>query len=102
MQKKIDSIEEEFYITKSMPSETYQKFLQRFTTEKDQIVKNLERVVSTSSNHEELLSKALSFFLKLPVTWASANLNEKENLQKLIFSEGVTYARKMEHFEPKK
>ena len=48
IQKKIDGIEEEFYITKSMPSETYQKFLQRFNTEKEQILKDLEQVDSSS------------------------------------------------------
>ena len=85
-----------------MPAETYQKFLQRFNTEKDQIVKNLEQVVSTSSNHDELLSKALSFSLKLLSTWASANVNEKENLQKLIFPDGVTYNRKNGTFRTEK
>ena len=102
VQKKIDSIEEEFYITKSMPAETYQKFLQKFNTEKDQIIKNLEQVVSTSSNHDELLSKALNFSLKLPSTWALANVNEKENLQKLIFPDGVTYSRKNGAFRTEK
>ena len=48
IQKKIDGIEEEFYITKSMASETYQKFLQRFNTEKEQILKDLEQVDSSS------------------------------------------------------
>ena len=102
VQKKIYSIEEEFYITKSMPAETYQKFLQKFNTEKDQIIKNLEQVVSTSSNHDELLSKALNFSLKLPSTWALANVNEKENLQKLIFPDGVTYSRKNGTFRTEK
>ncbi len=85
-----------------MPSESYQKFLQKFNAEKEHILKNFEQVVSNSSNYDELLSKALNFSLKLPTTWASANVNEKENLQKLIFPDGVTYSRKMEHFELKK
>ena len=85
-----------------MPAETYQKFLQKFNIEKEQIVKNLEQVVSTSSNHDELLSKAVNFSLKLPSTWASANVNEKENLQKLIFPNGVTYNRKNETFRTEK
>ena len=82
VQKKIDCIEEEFYITKTKPSETYQKFLQRFNTEKEQIVKNLEQMVSTSLNHDELPTNAINFSLKLPATWVLANVNEKENLQK--------------------
>ena len=102
VQKKIDSIEEEFYITKLMPAETYQKFFQKFSTEKEQIVKNLEQVVSNNSNHEDLLSKAINFSLKLPTTWASANVNEKENLQKLIFPDGVTYNRKNGTFRTEK
>ena len=102
VQKKIESIEEEFYITKSIPSETYQKFHKKFNTEKEQIVKNLEQVIFTSSNHDELLSKALNFSLKLPTTWALANVNEKENLQKLIFPDGVTYNRKNGTFRTEK
>ena len=66
VQKKIDGIEEEFYIIKSMPSETYQKFIQRFNIEKEQIAKDLEQIGSKSSNHDDLLTKALNFSLKLP------------------------------------
>ena len=102
IQKKIDGIEEEFYITKSMASETYQKFLQRFNTEKEQILKDLGQVDSSSSNQDEQLSKVLNFSLKLPSTWASANVNEKENLQKLVFPYGVTYNRKTEAFRTNK
>ena len=69
IQKKIDGIEKEFYITKSMQSETYQKFLQMFNTEKEQILKDSEQVNSSSSNQDEQLSKALNFSLKLPSAW---------------------------------
>ena len=57
---------------------------------------------STNSNHEDLLSKAVNFSVKLPTTWASANVNEKENIQKLIFPEGVTYNRKNGTFRTEK
>ena len=102
IQKKIDGIEEEFYITKSLPSEIYQKFFPRFNTEKEQILKDSEQVDSSSSNQDEQLSKALNFSLKLPSTWASANVNEKENLQKLVFPNDVTYNRKTEAFRTNK
>ena len=38
----------------------------------------------------------------MSTTWASANVNEKENLQKLIFPEGVTYNRKNGTFRTEK
>ena len=57
---------------------------------------------STNSNHEDLLSKAVNFSVKLPTTWASANVNEKENIQKLIFPDVVTYNRKNGTFRTEK
>ena len=38
-----------------MQSETYQKFLQMFNTEKEQILKDLEQMDSSSSNQDEQL-----------------------------------------------
>ncbi|MGF2414009.1 recombinase family protein [Ferruginibacter sp.] len=102
IQKKIDGIEEEYYITKSMPAETYQKFFSRFAEEKSQILKNLEQVGSNSSNHPTSLSKAVELSLKLPSLWASSDVNQKENLQKLIFPDGVTYNRKTGAFRTDK
>ena len=57
---------------------------------------------SMSSNHDELLAKALNFSLKLPSTWASATVNEKDSLQKLMFPDGVTYNRKNGTFQTDK
>ena len=51
-----------------MQAETYQKSPQKFNTEKDQGVNNLEQLVSKNSTHEDLLSKALNFSLKISTT----------------------------------
>ena len=94
IQKKIDVLEEGYYITKVVPAETYQKFSTKFGEEKNQVLKNLELTTNNTSNYVETLSKTLQFSLKLPVIWSSGNVAQKEKLQKLIFPDGITYDRK--------
>ena len=102
VQKKIDSIEEEFYISKTMPAETYRKFHSKFSDEKAQILKNIEQAVTTCSNQDELIQRAMQISMKLPSLWASGDINQKENLQKLVFPDGVTYDRKNGAFRTEK
>ena len=40
--------------------------------------------------------------MKLPSLWASGDINQKENLQKLVFPNGVTYDRKNGAFRTEK
>ncbi len=102
LQKKMDVLEEDYYINKSMPLETYQKFIQRFVDEKTKILQLQQTTVSYSSNLHETLSAALDFSATLPARWSSAGINEKESLQKLVFPEGVVYDFKNEAFRTEK
>ena len=65
-------------------------------------MKNLEFTATNSSNHIETLSKVLQFSLKLPTVWHSANVNQKENLQKMLFPNGIIYERKNSTFRTEK
>ena len=102
VQKKIDTIEEQYFILKSMPDETYHKFQAKLTEEKAQILRNIDQAGSSISNTTEALEKALQFSLKLPSLWGSADVNQKEIIQNLIFPDGVIYDRKKEAFRTEK
>jgi len=98
VQKKIDTVEEKYYLGGEMSKETYGKFIQQLTTEKDEILILLSNCGSSSSNLENFIEKIVMFSSKLAVGWASSSVGVKEELQKLIFPSGVSYDVKKEAF----
>ncbi len=102
VQGKIDSMEEDYFINKSMPAETYEKFISRFTEDKAKIIKSLEATACYSSNLAEMFCSALTFSSKLATMWDSSDVNGKEKLQKLVFPQGIVYDLKNEAFRTEK
>ena len=98
VQKKIDKLEEKYFIEEEMSEETYRKLKPKYSEEKAQIVESIEGCGQDCSNYNQYLSNALQFSSKLSAVWASASIPHKERLQNAIFPEGVLYNRKNEAF----
>ena len=103
VQKKIDSIYDDYYyIKKIMPLEKYNNFLERFSKEKQELLECFKQTHSVCSNFEKYFSAAITMSSKINKIWASDSIKDKENFQKLLFPEGVIYNYKKGHFELKK
>ncbi len=98
IQKKIDKLEEKYFIMEEMSEETYKKLRAKYTEEKTSIVSTIETCGNDCSNYNLYLSNALQFSRKLSVVWASSSVPQKEKLQKAIFPQGVAYNRQIEAF----
>jgi site-specific DNA recombinase len=98
LQKKIDKLEEKYFITEEMSDETYKKLRSKYAEEKTGIASTLETCSNDSSNYNQYLFNLLSMSRKFATAWASSNIPTKEKLQKIAFPKGVVYNRKNQAF----
>ncbi len=92
--KKIENIEESYYVTKDMNKVTYDKFRLKFEEERKDIVKKLSQLTTGISNPLGALEKAVGISVGLATEWDSSNVEQKEKLQKLVFPDGIVYDKK--------
>ncbi len=91
--KKVDLLEEKYFMGGEMTKETYDKFLARYRQEQAGISAEIENCSVASSNHRDTLKKALQFASNLLNVWKMGSIATKEKLQKLLFPEGLAYDR---------
>ena len=94
--KKLDTIEEKYFVLNQMDEATFEKFHSKYKTEKEQILMDLAKIanpISNNGNMSSLLAKAAEVALKMPELWAKGGADKKEALQKLVFPEGIVYDR---------
>ncbi len=87
--KKIDTIEEKYFITGEMKADSYEKFSVRFQEEKKQMVTELENCSGTISNLQECLQHAVTISQDLNEMWASGDIRMKERLLKISVSRRI-------------
>src|SRR5690606_26588043 len=85
LQKKIDIVEEKYFVSGEMTKETYEKFMAKFAEEKNGILSSLRNTAVSSSNLENYLENVASFASKLATAWSFSPVKEKEKLQKMIY-----------------
>ncbi len=102
VQKKIDVIEEKFFVEGVMSQETYEKLLAKYAKEKTEIAGLSRENFSGSSNLDEIITEAVTFSSKLALAWSSSDVKQKEQIQKLLFPDGVSYDMKNEAFRTTK
>jgi len=102
LQKKIDTVEEKYFVSGEMGKETYEKLMAKFATEKQEIMASLKTTAVSSSNLESYLQNVASFSSKLATAWSFSPVKEKEKLQKLIFPKGISYCVENEVFRTTK
>ncbi len=96
--KKLENIEEKYYVLNEMSRETFQKFYSKYKDEEEKISRELAKYDGDISNHEIAFEKALKIATELAPEWASAGIKRKENLQKLFFPDGIVFDRKKRAF----
>lgn len=96
--KKIDTLEEQYFITREMGKETYDKFLFRYREEQAVIFKEIDKCTISISNHKEMIKKAIELCLNIATVWRKGSISIKEKLQKLLFPEGLAYDKQIGAF----
>lgn len=88
--KKIERIEERFVLDE-IERELYQKSIKKYKTEKQEIEGQMQKMDFKVSNLSEYLDQSIMLASKLPEIWASGHYEAKQNLQYLVFPEGIYY-----------
>ena len=100
--KKIDAIEEKYFALGEMNKETFEKFNSRYQEEKRNIEANLQKCPVSISNLSGFIQQAVTFSSELNTVWDSGNISCRQNLQKLVFPQGIYYERQNHSFRTEK
>jgi hypothetical protein len=90
--QRIEAIEERFVIGE-INRELYTKFLTKFTTERDDIQKEISKSSISSSNLEKCVKFVVNACRNPLKTWESSGIGERMRMQNLLFPEGIIYDR---------
>jgi site-specific DNA recombinase len=86
----LEKLEEKF-INDQISEELYQKHASKLKEEINQIHTNLVSGEFDGSNLEKAVSNCLSIAQNLRQAWVSANYENKQHLQRMVFPEGMVY-----------
>ena len=100
--KKIDTIEEKYYVLEEMSRESFDKFYTKYAKERDEINEVLQKQTPQISNLKKSIEEGIAFSSKLATVWTSSPVSTKEKLQRLIFPEGIFFSNKNEAFRTEK
>lgn len=100
--KKIDTIEEKYYVLEEMGKESFDKFHAKYAKEREEIQEVIQKQVPQISNLKKSIEEALTFSSKLATVWTSSPVSTKEKLQKLVFPEGIIFSKEKEAFRTEK
>ncbi len=92
--KSLDTIEEKHFVKDEMKKETFDKFYIRYKEQQDNILRELQKFEGGISNLSEMINAVVQLCTKLNAVWASGSVALKEDLQKLIFPQGILYDKK--------
>jgi site-specific DNA recombinase len=101
IETKIEKLEEKF-IMEEIDRPLYTKFKTKYKEEMQQINASLEEMNSKSSNLSEYLEYTLEMCSNLGGYWNNLDYKTKQNLQYLVFPEGIYFDKKTGEFEPRK
>jgi site-specific DNA recombinase len=100
--KKIETLQEKYLITDNVSPDVYNKFLEKYTAERDAVTIEMQQSAINGSNIEKYMQQALGLASKLPSVWASSDAAGKMALQKLVFPEGIAFDTKSDTVLTKK
>lgn len=93
IENKLERLEER-YVTEELRQDLYVKYVEKYKQEKVEILKELGRLESKSSNHEEVIDLALQNAVNFTNMWASGDWKRKVRMQYLLFPKGLHYNKK--------
>ncbi len=100
--KKMDTIEEKYYVLEEMNKGSFDKFYAKYSKEREEINDVLQKLTPQISNLKKSIEEGITFSTKLPTACISSPESTKEKLQKLVFPEGIIYSKKNEAFRTEK
>ena len=92
---KIEKLEERFVQGEIEPA-LFQKFSQKYQTERVELEKQLPETEFNSSNLFQIVEKGLEIAGNLSKTWALSRFDDKRKLQSLVFPEGILYNKQID------
>lgn len=94
LKKKIEKLEEKYFIKEEMTKETYEHFLLKYREEFTIMHKELDGCTVSISNLQEMLNEVAILSRNLPKIWQEGSIGLKEKLQRLLFPLGLVYDKK--------
>ena len=95
--KKIDRLEER-YILEEIDREMFSKYKERFTTERQELERQLDKSGDSLSNLQKSIQKTLDYATKLASIWDLGDYGERQEVQYLVFPDGITYDREKDAY----
>ena len=101
LQNNIDKMEERFVLNE-ITKEQYDKFSSKYRDELAQLKKETKTYAEMSSNLEKAVEKGLNIAENISQLWISSDYYEKQQLQYLLFPEGMLYDKKNDRVRTKR
>jgi len=92
-QNQLERVEEKFVLGE-IKEELYEKFRKKYHDEIEVLSKELNNCDFESSNLETAVEKCLLIAQNISAAWLSASYEDKQQLQKLVFPDGILYNKK--------
>ncbi len=93
LDKKIERLEERL-INEEIDNTMFIKYGSRFKEEKAVLQKELASSSNSISNLQKCIDSAINYSSKLNTLWTSADYHQKQQIQFLVFPDGIRYNRK--------
>jgi len=93
IEKKLQRLEER-YIEEEINKDLYERYTEKYNSEKKLIEQNLKGSVEEVSNFDEYINLATEFASKMASGWDSSDYITKQAIQNLVFPEGIFYDKK--------
>lgn len=90
---KIGHLEERF-IEEEINAELYHKYYAKYQEEKQELEKEIYKPTNEVSNLDKCIELAVSFASDIRLKWVSGDYSVKQQIQFLMFPEGIYYDRK--------
>ena len=100
-QQKLDTLEERHAIGE-IDKVIYTKFSEKFKVEISEFEKEIQNPEISSSNLQKAIDKSLIMSSRLHETWTSGDLEQKRQLQNLVFPSGIGYDKQNDRVQTKR
>jgi site-specific DNA recombinase len=85
---------EERFVLNEITKEQFDKFTSKYNDELNQLTQEIKTNANSSSNLEKAVEKGLKIAENISQLWVSSDYYEKQQLQYLVFPEGLLYDKK--------
>ncbi len=85
---------EERFVLNEITKEQFDKFTSKYSEELNQLTQEIKTNANSSSNLEKAVEKGLKIAENISQLWVSSDYYEKQQLQYLVFPEGLLYDKK--------